>query len=236
VTDLVFAFVRNVPFDTPTATQGKLGYLCQEIQRLKDLEIPGYSGLKFLIADFGIGPAFGFSGTVNDLADGLSGEVALFDIDRPASEMNKKYGNLHSAHPDCRSKFTYSVSATIESALRNADFVICSINPGPLALMKHDLGLPWKEGIIQTVGDTVGPGGIIRAMRAIPIYEYFARQIRKHAPNAWVINHTNHMTVLTRTLTKTEPSLKRDTAFQATHGMHQPVYRSSSPHRSAESI
>jgi alpha-galactosidase len=54
----------------------------------------------------------------------------------------------------------------------------------------------------------VGPGGILRALRAVPVYQGFAEAIARHCPGAWVINYTNPMTVLTRTLNKVQPRLK----------------------------
>jgi len=66
--------------------------------------------------------------------------------------------------------------------------------------MRPDLEIPYKYGIFQPVGDTVGPGGISRALRNIPVFLDFAASIKKHCPNAWVLNITNPMTVLTQVL------------------------------------
>ena len=74
--------------------------------------------------------------------------------------------------------------------------------------------LPEKYGIYQSVGDTVGPAGLVRALRTIPIYAEFAENIRKYAPNAWVINYTNPMTLCVRTLYEVYPEIK---AFGCCH-------------------
>lgn len=157
------------------------------------------------------GGSKGWAGILmNDLAlaEGISGEVALYDIDQGAARRNEVFGNWLNARPATRSDFTYRAVPTLASALKGADFVICSITPAPLRFMGYDLKLPGQYGIIQTVGDTVGAGGIIRSMRAIPIYERFAHEIMRHCPKAWVINYTNPMTVLTRTLSRVEPRIK----------------------------
>lgn len=74
--------------------------------------------------------------------------------------------------------------------------------------MESDVHYPEKYGIYQSVGDTVGPGGIVRALHTIPLYVKFAEAIKAYAPNAWVINYTNPMTLCTRTLYEVFPEIK----------------------------
>jgi alpha-galactosidase len=64
--------------------------------------------------------------------------------------------------------------------------------------MENDLKIPYKYGIWQPVGDTVGPGGVSRALRNIPVVVAIARQMETHCPNAWLLNITNPMSALTR--------------------------------------
>ena len=128
------------------------------------------------------------------LAKDLSGEIALYDIDLPAAELNRRIGERINAHPNTISKWDHKVYPDIGTALDGADFVICSILPGTFDEMEGDVHLPEEYGIYQSVGDTVGPGGVLRAMRTVPIYEGFAREIKAHCPDAWVINLTNPMT------------------------------------------
>lgn len=86
------------------------------------------------------------------------------------------------------------------SAFRQADFVIITISTGGLKAMRPDLEIPEKYGIFQTVGDTVGPGGWSRALRNIPVFVKLAHQIEKFSPRAVVLNYTNPISILTRTL------------------------------------
>ena len=153
---------------------------------------------------------------MNDLAltEGLTGEIALYDVDRAAAERNRRIGDRINAHPDAVSKWRYTVADTLEEALTGADFVAISILPGTLDHMAADVHLPEKYGVYQSVGDTVGPGGVLRAMRTVPLFEGFARAIRDCCPQAWVINLTNPMTILCRTLFDAFPSIK---AFGCCH-------------------
>ena len=80
--------------------------------------------------------------------------------------------------------------------------------------MAVDVHMPERLGICQSVGDTAGPGGMIRALRTIPIYVEFAEAIRQYAPDAWVINYTNPMSLCVKTLYHVFPQIK---AFGCCH-------------------
>ena len=153
---------------------------------------------------------------MNDLAltEGLTGEIALYDIDRAAAERNRRIGERINEHPDARAKWRYTVADTLAEALTGADFVAISILPGTFDDMAADVHLPERHGIYQSVGDTVGPGGVLRALRTVPLFEGFARAIRDHCPRAWVINLTNPMTILCKTLFDVFPGIK---AFGCCH-------------------
>jgi len=142
------------------------------------------------------------------LTDDLTGEIALYDIDKEAAKRNKIIGNKINLNHLTKSKFVYEVYQNIDDALKEADFVVISILPGTLEEMRVDIHLPEKYGIYQAVGDTVGPGGVIRAMRTVPLYEVFAREIKKCCPNAWVINLTNPMSICLKTLYDVFPQIK----------------------------
>ena len=69
--------------------------------------------------------------------------------------------------------------------------------------MAHDIEIPEKYGIRQSVGDSVGPGGISRALRNIPVMVGIARDMEELCPKAWLLNLTNPMTALTRAVLAT---------------------------------
>ncbi|MBP3646659.1 MAG: alpha-glucosidase/alpha-galactosidase [Clostridia bacterium] len=159
------------------------------------------------------GWAWGF---MMDLAmdEQLCGSVHLYDIDHAAAKRNEIIGNKISAHPDAVSKWHYQVSASLKDALIGADFVVISILPGTFAEMRSDVHTPERLGIWQPVGDTVGPGGFMRAMRTIPMFVEIAEAIKAYAPDAWVINYTNPMSLCIRTLYEVFPQIK---AFGCCH-------------------
>ena len=144
----------------------------------------------------------------------LSGVVRLYDIDYEAAKANKTIGNKLRDDPGACGKWTYQARQTLEETLTGADFVIISILPGTFDEMESDVHTPEKYGIYQSVGDTMGPGGIVRSMRVVPMYVEIAEAIKAFCPTAWVINYTNPMSVCTGTLYRIFPDIK---AFGCCH-------------------
>ncbi len=153
---------------------------------------------------------------MTDLAreEKLSGEIRLYDIDKKAAENNEKIGNHISSRKEAVGKWKYVVKDTLKDALTGADFVVISIMPGTFDEMESDVHTPERLGIYQSVGDTAGPGGIIRALRTLPMFREFAEAIRDYSPNAWVINYTNPMTLCVKMLYHVFPEIK---AFGCCH-------------------
>ena len=94
------------------------------------------------------------------------------------------------------------ITTDLDAALPGADFVGLTISTGGDEANAIDHAIPARYGIIQTVGDTVGPGGWSRALRNIPVVVDIIRKVEKYAPNAWFMNYSNPMTILTRALQK----------------------------------
>ena len=155
-------------------------------------------------------------GLMSDLAscNDINGQVALYDIDFQAAKDNEIIGNKFNLAEDAKSHWDYYAVPTLPEALSDADFVVISILPGTFDEMESDVHTPEKYGIYQSVGDTSGPGGILRAMRTIPMYEEIAEAIKAHCPDAWVINYTNPMTLCVKTLYRVFPEIK---AFGCCH-------------------
>lgn len=152
------------------------------------------------------------------LQDDFSGTVRLYDINTEAAKMNMELGNMLSSRPDVKSRWRYETADSLKTALEGADFVIISILPGTFAEMSSDVHAPERFGIYQSVGDTVGPAGLMRALRAIPMYRVFGESIKAYSPGAWVINYTNPMSLCVRTLYEVFPGIK---AVGGCHGVFE---------------
>lgn len=169
----------------------------------------GLKNLDVTIAYIGGGSINWALGLMADLAADkhLAAEVRLYDIDRAAAEENARLG-ARFAEVSEGTPARYSVAATMEEALRGADVVVVSILPGSFSDMAEDINIPSRYGVPQAVGDTVGPGGFVRALRSIPMMMEIGRAIGQHAPDAYVCNLTNPMSVLTGALYRAFPGIK----------------------------
>ena len=148
------------------------------------------------------------------LEEQISGTIRLYDIDEKAAQANETIGNHLMSRPEAKGDWKFEVSPSMEAALTGVDFVVISILPGTFDEMASDVHLPERLNIWQSVGDTAGPGGIIRALRTIPMFVEIAEAVKKYAPNAWVINYTNPMSLCVKTLYHTFPEIK---AFGCCH-------------------
>ena len=138
----------------------------------------------------------------------LTGQVALYDIDLDSARLNEQLGNWLQDQPDVVSRWRYVAVPTLEEALRGADFVVASIQPGTLECMAQEIAIAERYGLFFPVGDTTGAPGLVRGLRSATLSAGFAHAIAATCPNAWVINYTNPMTICTRTLTRVQPGLK----------------------------
>ena len=136
------------------------------------------------------------------------GTVVLYDRDGEAARNNVAVARRIMAVNGAVGRFTVTSEEELGKALDGCTLIIISIEPGSTELRRGDLLLSEEYGILQSVGDTTGPGGIMRARRAIPLFVEFAAAIARHCPEAWVINYTNPMTLCTAALHAGFPAVK----------------------------
>ncbi len=126
-------------------------------------------------------------------------EMALYDIDAERLTQSKAILEAMNRSLGGRARITaYLGVAQRKDALRDADFVVNAIQVGgydPCTII--DFEVPKKYGLRQTIADTLGIGGIMRALRTISVMEGFARDIEEVCPDAWLLNYTNPMAMLT---------------------------------------
>ena len=126
-------------------------------------------------------------------------EYALYDIDEKRLEDSYRMVCLLNQNVNGgRAKVSkYLGVANRKDALRGADFVVNAIQVGlydPCTII--DFEVPKKYGLRQTIADTLGIGGIFRALRTIPVLQDFADDMAQVCPNAWFLNYTNPMAML----------------------------------------
>lgn len=144
----------------------------------------------------------------------IKANVYLYDIDFESAKDNEIIAKKLFSRMDIVGNHSFIAVKTLQEALIGCDFVIISVLPATFNEMKSDVELPKEYGIYQAVGDTTGPGGIVRALRTIPIFRGFAEAIKMYCPKAWVINYTNPMSMCVKTLYEVFPKIK---AFGCCH-------------------
>ncbi|WP_203822090.1 alpha-glucosidase/alpha-galactosidase [Paractinoplanes ferrugineus] len=132
--------------------------------------------------------------------------LALHDIDperlETAEAIARQTADQLGCHP--------MIKATRDRrrALEDADFVINSIQVGMHEATVRDFEIPAKYGLRQTIADTLGIGGIFRALRTFPVLDAIARDIEDICPDAWFLNYTNPMAMNIAYLAAKAPRVK----------------------------
>lgn len=125
-------------------------------------------------------------------------EFALYDIDGGRLKESETILNAMNKTMGGKAKITtYLGVENRKDALRDAKFVVNAIQVGlydPCTII--DFEVPKKYGLRQTIADTLGIGGIMRALRTMPVLEDFARDMEEVCPDAWFLNYTNPMAML----------------------------------------
>lgn len=126
--------------------------------------------------------------------------LALYDIDGERLKESKlMLDNLNANVNGGRARITAHLGEkNRRAALKGASFVINAIQVGgykPSTVI--DFEIPKKYGLRQTIADTLGIGGIFRALRTIPVLQDFADDMKAVCPDAWFLNYTNPMSALT---------------------------------------
>ena len=129
-------------------------------------------------------------------------EIALYDIDEnrlKESELMLQTINKNSN----QNRAKIQSFSDRKEALKDANFVINAIQVGgykPSTVI--DFEIPKKYGLQQTIGDTTGIGGIFRGLRTLPVMFDIAKDMEEVCPDAWLLNYTNPMAILTMGMLK----------------------------------
>jgi alpha-galactosidase len=120
--------------------------------------------------------------------------ISLMDLNPERLDLVASYSkNLVKQH---------GLNATIEStsdrrvALEGADYVVVTIRVGGLEANRLDIEIPAKYGVIQGVGDTIGPGGVFYGMRQIPVLLDICHDMEELCPDALLLNYSNPMAII----------------------------------------
>lgn len=125
-----------------------------------------------------------------ELADGT---IALMDIDAESLNVMGQLAQRMVREQGLPTEIV--VTEDRRQALDGADYVITSIDVGGRELRERDVAIPQQYGVYQTVADTIGPGGVFRALRTTPVLVDIARDMEELCPRALLLNYTNPMNI-----------------------------------------
>jgi alpha-galactosidase len=129
------------------------------------------------------------------LADSTFG---LVDIDAERLEFAKQaVGRIIK---ESRAKAKVEASLDRKDVLKDADYVIVTILVGGVDGFRPEITIPIKYGVDINIGDTLGPSGVFRALRTIPVMLGIAHDMERYCPDAFMLNYTNPMSMLCRAI------------------------------------
>src|SRR5919197_5297814 len=120
--------------------------------------------------------------------------LSLFDID--AERLRTADGVARVTAQEAGAKPVIDAHLDRRRALDGADYVVNMIQVGGHAATLIDFEIPARYGLRQTIGDTLGVGGVFRALRTIPVMQGIAADMAEVCPDAWLLNYTNPMAML----------------------------------------
>ncbi len=123
-----------------------------------------------------------------------TGVFGLVDIDAERLELAHQICEKVVSLSGC--KWTVEASTKRREILPGTDYLINTIEVAGLANVRHDFDIPMKYGVNQCIGDTIGPGGIFKALRTVPAWLDILDDTEELAPNAFVLNYTNPMSIM----------------------------------------
>jgi alpha-galactosidase len=129
---------------------------------------------------------------VEGLDDGV---FALVDVDATRLDLAKRIAEHLVVLT--RKRWRIEASTDRRDVLRNSDYVVNSIEVAGLKNVRFDYDIPMRYGVDQCIGDTIGPGGIFKALRTGPAWLDIVADVQRLAPNAVILNYTNPMSILT---------------------------------------
>ncbi|MBL4702226.1 MAG: alpha-glucosidase/alpha-galactosidase, partial [Phycisphaeraceae bacterium] len=136
------------------------------------------------------------------------GEIYLVDIDEDRlSTMRQLIEKLidDKGHSE---GWTVKASTDRREALPGSTYIVNCIEVSGTACVEHDNDIPLKYGIDQCIGDTIGPGGLFKALRTVPVFLDVLRDARELCPDAWVLNYTNPMNIMCLAAARAVPEMK----------------------------
>lgn len=196
---------QTKPNQTKPSNEKKLGHAVHT-QAADEKGLPGVLPRKIKVAFIGAGSGF-TPRVINDLLKipgQIGGTIALVDIDKKRlatmTRLVKKMISQAGA-----SAWKVVASPNRREVLAGSDYIINCVEVNGLECVRFDNDIPAKYGVTQCIGDTIGPGGLFKGLRTIPVFLDLLRDCEKLCPATIVLNYTNPMNMMCLAAGRTSP-------------------------------
>ena len=160
--------------------------------------LPGLMPRKIVVTMIGAGSFFTNS-ILKDVAlipGNQGGELRLVDIDAERLELTRQLVEKTVAEIGASEKWVVKASVDRNEMLPGTDYIVNSIEVSGVACVRFDNDIPLEFGISQNIGDTIGPGGLFKGLRTIPVWLAILKDAERLCPRAIVLNYTNPMNMM----------------------------------------
>ena len=161
-----------------------------------------------------IGAGSGFTPTITrdilQIPDNSGGTIGLVDIDgdrlNTMRQVVQKMLDLKNAENPL-AQWKLVASTTRVDVLPGTDYIVNCIEVSGIACVRFDNDIPLKYGVDQCIGDTIGPGGLFKGLRTIPVWLDILRDAEQYCPNVTVLNYTNPMNMMCLAAARAVPNI-----------------------------
>jgi len=124
------------------------------------------------------------------------GQIALVDVDTERLALMERFINALADQLGQGGQWTVTASADRREVLPGSDYLVCCVEVSGVDCVAMDNDIPLKYGVDQCIGDTIGPGGLFKALRTVPVFLDILRDARELCPGAVMLNYTNPMNMM----------------------------------------
>lgn len=174
------------------------------------LGLPGVMPRKINVTMIGAGSFFTNS-ILKDVVlipGSAGGELRMIDIDAHRLELSAKLMQKIVDESGEGEKWTVKASTNRRDLLAGTDYIVNAIEVSGVDCVRFDNDIPLEYGVSQNIGDTIGPGGLFKGLRTVPVWIEILRDARELCPKAVVLNYTNPMNMMCLAATRVVPEMQ----------------------------
>jgi len=181
-----------------TTAEAKQGHVAHTQSADDQRGLPGPMPRPIKVVMMGAGSAFTprLLSDVLQVPGGQGGEICLVDIDRERLDTMQQVIERLLGELGRSDEWRLRASDQRREVLPGADYVVNCIEVSGTACVRHDNDIPLKYGVSQCIGDTIGPGGLFKGLRTIPVWLAILKDCEELCPDALILNYTNPMNMM----------------------------------------